>query len=200
MNSCGFHTGRAAQRPTRFIKACPSHRRHRFATTNLSTWPHSQTGPLQESWRQIMTSPDDLLLMCVTNRGNNTCFHPSSTFTAYTNMFFPNDSICKFSNPPNECISLQTHHCPSSQRFISLSSKHTSSGTSNKAFLNYRSHTGCRCCTTQGSWTCCFANRCDLWLFHRPLCVCVCMFVCTYEERCVFFHKFTIRYSFIYIR
>lgn len=82
---------------------------------------------------------------CASLRGNSTCFHPSSTFTAYThpltNMFFPNDSICKFSNPPNDCISLQTHLSPSSQHSISLSSNHTSSGTSNKAFLNYRSHT-----------------------------------------------------------
>lgn len=28
----------------------------------------------------------------------------------------------------------------------------------------------------------------------------MCMFVCTYEERCVFFHKFTICYDFIYNR
>lgn len=58
-----------------------------------------------------------------------------------TNMSFPNDSICKFSNSPNDCISIQTHLCPSFQHSISLSSNHTSSGTSSKAFLNYSSHT-----------------------------------------------------------
>ncbi len=70
--------------PLASLSPCPSRRCHRPTTTDLSTWPRGQTGPLQESKCQIMTSPDDLLPMCVTNRGNNTCFHPSTTFTAYT--------------------------------------------------------------------------------------------------------------------
>lgn len=114
-----------------------------------------------------------------------------------TNMFFPNDSICKFSNSPNDCISLQTHLCPSFRHSISLSSNHTSSGTSNKAFLNYCSHTQVvdaaphrarEHAVLQTGVTFGYATGC------------VCMFVCTYEERCVFFHKFAIYYDFIYNR